>query len=613
MPPAKRGVLRRFLAYAKPYRWRIAAVVLFGVGLYGLAILAAGISKIFIDDVIPNRDARLLWWLVGVLAAMEIARAAATYVRGVCMVKLRTSIVLDIRQAMWKHLQRLSLGFHQSRPTGSLLSRLMNDINVGQRMIGAGLVRVGIDLICGVIAVATLFTISWPLTLLVLAILPVYGYMYRRVNPRIRQASRELQQQQSAMSGHAVERLNGIAVVQSFAQEPFESELFASRCDELRNKDLYRGRLSKKLRAASDFLIKIGAHLVLVVGALLAFKERITVGQIVQFAAVVGLLYGPIQRLSEVNIIYQTSMAAIERIFSIFDSTPEVRDRPGAGDHVPGVGCIQLDKVCFNYASRSPVLRDLSFTVAPGERVAIIGESGAGKSTLVALIPRLYDVTGGSIRIDGIDVRDHRLKRLRRSIGIVLQESILFSGTVRENLQYGNKQATNEQIVRAAQAANAHDFIMEMPDDYDTLIGERGLTLSGGQRQRLSLARTILQDPRILILDEATSSLDSKSENLITQALQRVMAGRTCLIIAHRLSTVMGADRILVLKEGRLVEQGTHEELLAVGGHYRHLFEQQFGPLEKLMAVVGMHGGNERATGVYERGLTYSRQAQPPE
>ncbi len=584
MPPAKSSPLWRFLAYAKPYRWWIAAIVVFAVGLYGLAIVVASITRIFFDDVIPNQDARLLWWLLGALAAIEVARATSTYVRGVCMVKLRTSVVFDIRQAMWKHLQRLSLGFHQSRPTGSLLSRLMSDINVGQQVIGTGLVRVGIDLICGVIAVVTLFTISWPLTLLVLAILPVYGYMYRKVNPRIRQASRELQQQRSAMSGHAVERLNGIAVVQSFAQEPFESQLFADRCDELRAKDLYRGRLSKKLRAASDFLVKVGAHSVLVVGALLAFKQRITVGQIIQFAAVVGLLYGPIQRLSEVNIIYQTSMAAIERIFAIFDSTPEVKNRPGAGDRAPGLGSIQFDKVCFNYAACAPVLRDLSFTVAPGDRVAIVGESGAGKSTLVTLIPRLYDVTDGAIRIDGMDVRDYRLKRLRRRIGIVLQESILFSGTVRENLQYGNRQATKEQIVEAAQAANAHDFIMELPDDYSTVIGERGLSLSGGQRQRLSLARTILQNPRILILDEATSSLDSESENLIAQALLRVMEGRTCLIIAHRLSTVIRADRILVLKEGRLVEQGSHEQLLADHGYYWYLFGQQFSPMQELTA-----------------------------
>jgi len=321
---------------------------------------------------------------------------------------------------------------------------------------------------------------------------------------------------------------------------------------------------------------------------------------------VVGVLYGPIQRRSEVNLIYQTSMAAIERVFAIFDCTPAVQNRPGALDKEPALGDVVFDGVCFNYAARPPVLRDLSFTVAPGDRVAIVGESGAGKSTLVTLIPRLYDVTGGTIRIDGIDVRDYRLMRLRRSIGIVLQESILFSGTVAENLRYGNKRAKKSDIIEAAQAANAHDFIMELPEDYNTIIGERGLNLSGGQRQRLSLARTILQNPRVLILDEATSSLDSESENLITEALQRVMAGRTCLIIAHRLSTVIGADRLLVLKAGRLVEQGPHEELLAAGGYYRYLFEQQFGPLQELMARSGMPGGVEAEVGVYEGDLTYS-------
>jgi ABC-type multidrug transport system fused ATPase/permease subunit len=240
--------------------------------------------------------------------------------------------------------------------------------------------------------------------------------------------------------------------------------------------------------------------------------------------------------------------------------------------------------VCFQYRDEGPhVLHDVSFRVSPGERVAIVGESGAGKSTLVTLIPRLYDVTEGGICIDGVDVRDYPLRKLRRSIGIVLQDTILFSGTVRENLRYGRKKATDQEILDAAKAANAHEFIEELPQKYDTIIGERGMGLSGGQRQRISLARTILHNPRILILDEATSSLDSESENLITEAMHRVMAGRTCVIIAHRLSTIVGADRILVFREGRLVEEGPHTELLAAGGYYTYLFDQQFGPLQELL------------------------------
>ena len=327
----------------------------------------------------------------------------------------------------------------------------------------------------------------------------------------------------------------------------------------------------------------LGAAAAWIVGGLLAIEGRISVGEIIEFVAVVATLYAPVQRLSEVSIIYQDSMAAIERVFAVFDRMPEVRDRPGAIRLPPQRGAVEFDRVSFRYGDGPPVLRDVSFSVAPGERVAIVGESGAGKSTLVTLIPRLYDVPEGSVRVDGVDVRGYKLRRLRQGIGIVLQETILFSGPLRENLRYGRKEASDEEIIAAARAANIHDFVASLPDGYDTMVGERGLNLSGGQRQRVSLARTILQNPRILILDEATSSLDSESENLITEALQHVMAGRTCVIIAHRLSTVMGADRILVFREGRVVEQGPHAELLERDGYYRHLFEQQFGPLQNLL------------------------------
>jgi ABC-type multidrug transport system fused ATPase/permease subunit len=318
----------------------------------------------------------------------------------------------------------------------------------------------------------------------------------------------------------------------------------------------------------------------------MAIRQQLTPGRIAEFLMVVTQLYLPIRRLSEINIIYQNSLAAIERVFGIFDVFPKVQERPNLPDRTPGMGGLEFDNVWFGYDPNRPVLHGLKFSVAPGERVAIVGESGAGKSTLVTLIPRLYDVVEGAIRIDGVDVRDYRLQPLRQSIGIVLQDAILFSGTVKENLRYGRKRASDEEIVAAARAANAHEFICSLPEGYDTFVGERGVSLSGGQRQRISLARTLLQNPRILILDEATSSLDSESENLITEALERVMQGRTSLIIAHRLSTVIAADRIIAIRQGEMVETGSHVELLRRGGYYANLFQQQFGPLEKLVAQV---------------------------
>ena len=597
MAANKKHTLLRYLAYAKPHRATIALLVMCGIAAFLSTALGAYIVRQIIDQVIVNRpnhsaDQRLevLWWLGGAAAAVITAATILGYIRGVSVVKVASSIVFDIRQSLWRHLQRLSLGFHQTRPTGSILSRLMGDIEVSQQMVTGGLVGILIDMVSGVAAIAILLWISWQLTIVALVVLPIYCVMYRRLNPRIRQASRDLREQTAVMSGEAVERLSGIVVVQSFAQEPAEQEYFEAQSEELRGLSIRRGRLHRGLRATSSWMMEIARVAAWIIGGYLAIREKLTVGQIQQFTATAVLLYRPIRRFSEINILYQTSMAAIERVFAIFDIVPEVQNRPNAIRRMPAEGGIEFDDVSFRYGDGPVVLEDISFRIAPGERVAVVGESGAGKSTLATLVPRLYDVTSGAIRIDEVDVRDYRVRRLRRTIGIVLQDTILFSGRVRENLRYGRRDATDAEITEAAIAANAQEFIVRFPDGYDTVIGERGLTLSGGQRQRISLARTILQNPRILILDEATSSLDSESENLITEALERAQTGRTCLIIAHRLSTVLGADRILVLKQGRLVEEGTHAELLAKDSHYSFLFEQQFRPLQELMNRGGQDG-----------------------
>jgi subfamily B ATP-binding cassette protein MsbA len=598
MDEPKRSPLRRYLAYAKPYRWTIVLMMIGGVAKFTLPMIPAAIFGKITNLVInntgslaPDQRIEMLWEFGVILAVVAVLEALAIYVRGVTTSTVSAAMAFDIRQDLWRHLQRLSLSFHRSRPTGSLLSRLMSDISVSQQMINGGIVNVVIDLGAGGAALAVLLCISWKLTLVVLAVLPFYALLYRRVNPRIRQVSEDVQEQTSVMSGLAVERLAGIAVVQSFAQEHAEERAFAEQADELRELNVKRGRLNQTLNSMSDLLVSCGVAGVWLFGAAVAVSGGIDAGSVVQFTLTMGLLYMPMRRFSEINIIYQTSMNAIDRIFALFDIAADVSEKPSASDRVPGMGGVVFEDVRFRYGDGPEVLRGLSLSVAPGERVAIVGESGAGKSTLVTLIPRLYDVTGGAIRIDGVDVRDYKLTRLRRSIGIVLQDTILFSGTVRENLRYGRKRATDEEIVQAAKTANAHQFVTALPQGYDTIIGERGLSLSGGQRQRISLARAILQSPRILILDEATSSLDSESENLITEALERVMVGRTCMIIAHRLSTVIAADRILVLRAGQLVEQGPHTELMAAGGYYRYLFEQQFGPLQDLLAQSADEGG----------------------
>lgn len=587
-----RHLLWRYLAYAAPYKWWIVLMCVGGVAKFTLPMVPAALSRTIVDDVVNNirgletpERLGLLWWIAGGMLAAAVAEGVAIYIRGYYTVKVSSSVAFDIRRDLWRHLQRLSLGYHQSRPTGTLLARLMNDISVSQQMVRGGIGNVVIDSGSGIIALVVLLSISWELTLIVLGVMPLYAVLYRKLNPRLRQASHDVQEQRSVMSGSAVERLNGIALIQSFAQEPSEQQVFKDHAGELRGRSIRRGRLHQSISSMSNLLVAMGSAGVWVVGGYLAVRGRLTPGQIVQFTATAALLYLPIRRFSEINNVYQMSIAAIQRVFEVFDDVPEVQGQPKAAKRKVQRGEIEFDHVTFRYTSeQEAVLEDISFNIEPGKRVAVVGESGAGKSTLVTLIPRLFDVTDGAVRIDGVDVRDYRLRDLRRSIGIVLQETILFSGTIRENLRYGRKDATEEEIIDAARIANAHRFISELPDGYDTEVGEHGVSLSGGQRQRISLARAILQDPKVLILDEATSSLDSESENLIVEAMQRVMAGRTSLVIAHRLSTILDADRILVLSKGRLVEDGTHEDLLARNGAYRHLFEQQFGPLQRMLS-----------------------------
>ncbi len=591
--------------------------------LLGVAILA-GLSKFAfnysfpwligaaIDRVIePKHEttwAARVHWLellatLGIL--LSIGHALTSFARGYLAAKLGNRIIRDIRQDLFDHLHRLSLHFYAKERTGSIVSRIITDIQTASQIVNGGLINIALDVFNLFIGLWLIFGINWKLALATLTIMPLYGLMFRRLNPQVKSASARVQSQISKISGNVQERLAGIALIKTYAAERREAEQFNLDTEEHLDRVLTQSKLSSTVSACSEGLIHLGQTIVIGYGGYLALNSEITAGEMVKFLGYLAVMYLPIRRFAEINVVYQTSLAAIERVFEVFDITPKIRQKPDAPKVSPQKGEVVFDHVTFDYDDDSdetrvrleerlatetpakprshPVINDLTLHVQAGQRIALVGPSGSGKTTLVSLLPRLYDVKSGSIKIDGMDVRDYRLRPLRRGIGIVQQDSFLFSGTIRENIAYGRPDATEEQIFEAARAANAHEFVAQLPDGYESRVGERGVQLSGGQRQRISIARAILKDPRIIILDEATSALDSESESLVQQALERLMAGRTCFIIAHRLSTVRNADRIVVLQAGKMVECGSHEELLSRDGLYARLVRQQFGGYAELV------------------------------
>jgi subfamily B ATP-binding cassette protein MsbA len=445
--------------------------------------------------------------------------------------------------------------------------------------VGSALTNVWMDAISLVVILYFLFQIDATTASVSLATFPIYLYFFKRLQGEIKTSSREVQQEIASMAGNAQEKIAGSRVIHAFTQERNEEKSFLRESEQLFSKEMRRVYFQSLNLTTTGTLTQIAPLIVTLFGGYRVISGAMSVGGLVAVGMYLPPLYTPLQRFSELNVVFANSMAALERIFAILDEKPEIVDLPGAVKVQEIQGKVEFDHVYFSYGKQDEgtlVLTDLDFAVEPGQKIALVGPSGSGKSTLVSLIPRFYDVDAGAVRIDDRDVRDIKMRSLRRHIGIVLQDPILFSGTIKENILYGKPDATNEELAAACQAANAYEFIKHLPNGFDTEVGEGGGLLSGGQRQRITIARAFLKNPKILILDEATSSLDSESERLIQDALDRLIAGRTTFTIAHRLSTIVNADRILVLNEGRIVEMGTHTELLQLGGIYRRLYEQQF-------------------------------------
>jgi subfamily B ATP-binding cassette protein MsbA len=565
--------LRRFLAYVVPYRGLIAVSIAFGVVRYLIPLVMPWTLKVLVDDFLPldgHPPMLQLNLLMLGLCALYAVYALVSYLRSYLAGIAGHRLIFDLRQELYLHIQRMSLSFFDRQRVGAVVARMTGDIASAQNFVGSALINTAMDLSCVVLIIGVLFLAHWRLAIVSLAVIPFYALVSYALTKRIRKKSRDIHDQLQEISGQLHEQFAAISTIQAFTQEEAEAREFRQQSQRYLETVLSNVNLQAIALGATGFLTAIGPILVLWFGVVEVWRGQITVGTLMAFYAYLGMLYQPIQRLTELNLILTNSLAAMDRIFEVFDTYPDVQERPGAVTLERVRGVIEFEHVMFRYDDRDLVLDEFVLRIPPATTVAVVGPSGAGKSTLVKLLARFYDPTGGSVRIDGTDIRDVTLASLRRQIAIVPQEPILFSGTIAENLRYGRPDATDEQVRQAAEAAFAHAFIEQLPSGYETEIGERGVRLSGGQRQRLAIARAFLKDAPIIILDEPTSALDAESEELIKQALRRLLEGRTALIIAHRLSTIEHADQVVVLDEGRIIEQGRHRELLKrAGGLYR--------------------------------------------
>jgi len=568
-------VLLRCLGYLRPY-WRMTlGAYLALVGINTLALAIPQFIRWIVDRGIGGKDTQLLFGSVAALLGLTLIKGALTFWQGRWTEQASQNVAYDLRNAMHRKLAALSFSYHDRTETGQILSRAVQDVDRVRFVTGRAFLRLtdGIVLMLG--SAAMLLWMNPQLALLALATLPFLAHRAFHLGRRLRPLSLAVQQQLAVLTTRLEQNLRGARVVKAFAQEDAEIARFDRENDRWFDLSVRASRLQAINTPLIDFIANVSTVIVIWYGGLLVIQGQLTLGELVSFTTYLAQLALPVRRLGQIVPALAIAAAAGTRIFEILDAQSEVRDAPDAIPLPPARGLVRFENVSFAYFRRHRVLDDITFEAQPGQVIALLGMTGSGKSTIINLIPRFYDATEGRIAIDGYDIRSVTLNSLRDQIGIVLQETLLFATTIRENIAFGRPDAREEEIIQAARAAQAHDFIVETPNGYETLVGERGITLSGGQRQRVAIARALLKDPRILILDDATSSVDTETEQLIQKALERLMRGRTSFIIAQRLSTLRMADLILVLEKGRIAARGTHEELLRTSGLYAEMYQQQ--------------------------------------
>lgn len=576
------STIKQYLQFVRPYIRQIIMTVLIGVLKFAIPLLIPLILKYVIDNIIEgnleqHEQLKQLFWLMGIsFAVFIVLRPPVEYYRQYLAQLTGSKILYDIRDRLFDHLQKLSLKYYSNTKTGEIISRVIHDVEQTKAFVITGLMNVWLDLVTILIAIGIMLTMDVKLTLVSIILFPLYGFSVKFFYSKLRRLTRERSQALAEVQGHLHERVSGMSVTRSFALEDYEQEQFDLRNGNFLTKAVKHAKWNAKTFAMTNTITDLAPLLVIAYAGYQVIIGNLTVGTMVAFVTYMERVYSPLRRLINASTELTQSIASIDRVFELMNEPYDVKDKKDAIELDRVEGNISIENISFQYQKdEGDVLQHVDLKVQKGETIALVGMSGGGKSTLVSLIPRFYDVTNGAIKVDGMDIRDVTQRSLRNNIGMVLQDNILFSESIATNIRMGDPYATDEEVMEAAKAANAHEFIDALPLKYDTLVGERGVKLSGGQQQRIAIARVFLKNPPILIFDEATSALDLESEQTIQEAMVKLAEERTTFIVAHRLATITHADRIVVIEHGKITEAGSHAELIAKKGSYYDLYQVQ--------------------------------------